>query len=324
MAEGEGASVVETGEADPKAGGADPKAETKESGSIVGAPDDKSKAADLKESVHDFDWRAAAMSTLGEDVADKDKQSFEKWMSRYNNFGEFARGAYRFRQEASQPNRIPGEAATDEERAAFYKTMGVPESVDGYEIEPPEWAKDNEDYKKQSSEILEKFRTEGRFTKDQAKLATDVYNEVRQSEMQAMDARRDQHRMQLEQELEREHGFDLGANAQSVRQFIAKNFSPESQHILNNARLTTGEYVFDSKSLFNDLLNLSKEMGEDTLANGLAGTPVYDDVRTQIENTRAELKAAGVDFLSPEGQRRLRPLYERLSGTKNVAGRAFG
>lgn len=321
MADGDGAEVVET----EGTGGEAPKVESKESTSIIGTPTEgDKKAADLKESVHDFDWRAAAMGTLGEDVAEKDKQSFEKWMGRYNNFGEFARGAYRFRQEASQPNRIPGEAASDEERAAFYKTMGVPDSVDGYEIEPPEWAKDNEDYKKQSSEILEKFRTEGRFTKDQAKLATDVYNEVRRSEMQAMDARRDQHRMQLEQELEREHGFDLGANAQTVRAFIAKNFSPESQHILNNARLTTGEYVFDSKSLFNDLLNLSKEMGEDTLANGLAGTPVYDDVRTQIENTRAELKAAGVDFLSPEGQRRLRPLYERLSGTKNVAGRAFG
>lgn len=39
--------------------------------------------------------------------------------------------------------KLPGEGATDDERAAFHKAIGVPETVEGYEIEGPQDADGN-------------------------------------------------------------------------------------------------------------------------------------------------------------------------------------
>lgn len=295
-----------------------------EPGSLL-TPEEKGEVADPKGSdLSQFDWRSAVMEQLEDNTSKKDRASFEKWVGRYDNLGDFARNAFSLRQKASQPNRIPDEGSSDEEKAAFYKTLGVPDAVEGYEIEAPEWAKEDEDYAKQMNGVLERFRTEGNYTKDQAKLATDVYNELRVAEAQAAADKAQTHRAEIEEELTKQHGFDLEANTKTVRSFIGQHFTPEAQHVFMNARLATGEYVFDNVDIFNGLLKVAKEMGEDTLANGLMGTSMQSDIEAEIKAVRADLTAKGIDHLSTEAQDRLEPLYRRRSGTKNLARHGYG
>jgi hypothetical protein len=50
--------------------------------------------------------------------------------------------------------QVPGEDATPEQRKAFYKATGVPESIKGYEVTPTEWAVEDKPF----AEKLKEFK----------------------------------------------------------------------------------------------------------------------------------------------------------------------
>ena len=56
----------------------------------------------------------------------------------YKTIGDLANAHRAALSERESLIRVPGEDATDEDRAAFYKAIGVPETPDGYELSPPE------------------------------------------------------------------------------------------------------------------------------------------------------------------------------------------
>lgn len=74
--------------------------------------------------------------------------------------------------------KIPGEKATDDEKAAFrstlYKHLGVPESADDYDLAPPEGFDADTDLIKEISAVMPKAGV----TKEGAKLIADAYSQV--------------------------------------------------------------------------------------------------------------------------------------------------
>lgn len=76
--------------------------------------------------------QAAWTSLLPQDLRDNEV------LRGFNKPGDFVREALAWKDRQATPEegwlRVPGEKATDEERAAFWKGLGVPEAPEGYEL----------------------------------------------------------------------------------------------------------------------------------------------------------------------------------------------
>lgn len=94
---------------------------------------DKKTAANGDDGASDYDWRGA--------LAGEDKK-FAKDLERYTDPASFANAFKEVRARATDPRRliIPGEDATDDDRAAYAKARGIPDDPKKYEItvKPPE------------------------------------------------------------------------------------------------------------------------------------------------------------------------------------------
>lgn len=55
---------------------------------------------------------------------------------------DFAKAHLELRQHLSGAIKVPGENATDEEKASYRKALGIPDKPDGYGIKPPDGADD--------------------------------------------------------------------------------------------------------------------------------------------------------------------------------------
>ena len=68
---------------------------------------------------------------------DKDLQGHER-LTQFKTIGEMGRAFLDTEGKVKNAVVIPGENATDEERAAYYQKLGRPEKVEGYELKKPE------------------------------------------------------------------------------------------------------------------------------------------------------------------------------------------
>lgn len=79
-------------------------------------------------------WRAG----LPAELRDHD------WLKGFSKVGEFATAALELKGRADKAIVPPGEGATEDERKAYYKALGVPENVDGYTFDLQSIPKDFE------------------------------------------------------------------------------------------------------------------------------------------------------------------------------------
>lgn len=84
---------------------------------------------------------------------------------------------------------IPGETATDEERAAFYNKLGRPEKIEGYELKKPEKLPEGVPYSPEMITAFSNLAFEAGLSKAQAVKVHDWYYQsvVKGAEMQAKD-----------------------------------------------------------------------------------------------------------------------------------------
>lgn len=64
--------------------------------------------------------------------------SLSKFIQNFNTPEDLAKSALQFRQKLSNAISIPGAGASEEEVKAYREKIGVPESMDGYEVSMPE------------------------------------------------------------------------------------------------------------------------------------------------------------------------------------------
>lgn len=60
-------------------------------------------------------------------------------LAKYKTVGELAKAHVELGESADELVRVPGEKATPEERAAFWRRLGQPESVQGYDMPEIQW-----------------------------------------------------------------------------------------------------------------------------------------------------------------------------------------
>ena len=118
-------------------------------------------------------------SLLGEDLAGNEKLS--KFLDSENPIQDIAKALLEDKPEGSKG--IPGENSSDEEKAAFYKELGVPDDADGYGFERPEGFPE-EAYDPEDAKEWAQFFKDNNLTKEQANAARDRFIEKQMADHQ--------------------------------------------------------------------------------------------------------------------------------------------
>ncbi len=201
--------------------------------------------------------------------------------------------------------RVPGAESTDEERAAYFKAIGVPEKPEGYGIKPPEKLPDGVSW---DDGLSGKFAaiahqiglTPAQVSKLQEWQIQQVGEQAgttRQAAAQAMEAEK--------QELQRTFGAEL-PKAVSLAQRVAKQegLSPEIFDPQNPNFWGVEALAFASR--------VAAKLGEDKLIPGaavrnLSGAALAKDIVTNPENPLHAKYYAGDQAVAAQ----VRALYEQ-------------
>lgn len=103
-------------------------------------------------------WRAGLPAELRE----------HEWLKGFSKVGEFATAALQLKERAEKAIVRPGENATESERQAFDRALGVPEREDGYTLEVPK-PPDGIEPTTAFLADFKKIAAKSRLTKEQAK-----------------------------------------------------------------------------------------------------------------------------------------------------------
>ena len=199
----------------------------------------------------------------------------------------------------------PGEDASDEERAAWRQTIGVPDSIDGYgEYEFPVDDQGNPLLEINNEEFFNSAKSrmhEANFTPEQVKLAFDLFSETTLSTMDEAANMQQQMANESLHKLREEWRDDFEPNRQSILNYIDKNgfmeFAEESGIINNYNFIKMMEKVVrDTKE--------SNITGDHSLGGG-----GFDEAVARIKNSEA-FKAKGHPQHA-EAQAQLESLYRK-------------
>src|SRR3990167_3452657 len=123
----------------------------------------KASKEDLKTVIEDQDWR----SDLPEDL--------RKTAERFASKADAVRAIESFRKRESQV-RVPGKDATDDEKAAYRKAVGIPDKAELYEFPDIEGQEINDEIKASRQVWSKRFHELG-IPKDTAKTLSKLVNE---------------------------------------------------------------------------------------------------------------------------------------------------
>lgn len=129
--------------------------------------------ADETETQTDTDAAPAWHDSLPDDL--RADLSVQQYVERNDLPGLVKSYVHAQKSLGQKPIGIPGENATDEERAAFAKAFGVPDEADGYEIKLPDGYEPSEFEKQQHPEIQKLFHEAG-LSAGQASKVMDGWN----------------------------------------------------------------------------------------------------------------------------------------------------
>ncbi len=189
-------------------------------------------------------------------------------------------------------NAIPGEDATDEERAKFFQALGVPDDPDGYELNlenMPEGTAPDEELTAQFKQAAK----EANLTKAQAQGLLDWFNTQSGQRLEQMQSQMTEQFQTAEAELKKEWGKQFDKNLEIANRMVDKY---ELGDILKQKGLD------NDPNLANFLYKVGKEMGEDsniqTPRSG--GTVGADAAQSKINSIFADKAHPYWDGKSPK------------------------
>lgn len=155
---------------------------------------------------------------------------FTEWASKFKSFDDAVKSAMELESKMGAMVSIPGENATPEQYADFYKKLGVPEDINEYELKPIEGVQYDEAAEKDFRELAKKLN----LTKDQAKGLYEYASEKSLAMQQSMDQSdaeqreaADAERQETEATLRKEWGEDYDANREVLKRGFREYIRPE-------------------------------------------------------------------------------------------------
>jgi hypothetical protein len=169
--------------------------------------------------------------------------------------------------------RIPGEDASDEDRATFYNRLGRPAEPAGYELPLPEGFPEQlgptEEENKEYQEILHRLG----ISADQSKgLFSYAMGKAKQN-WETVEAQRRKYHQESAAALKEEYGAEYDANFTRANKLIDKFGTKGFKAWLEQTQL--GNWP----ELFRFVTTVAKEFGDDAFVEGAGGGPGDEDRR---------------------------------------------
>ena len=250
-------------------------------------------------SAPDADWR----KVLAGDDTDALK-TLERYATPSDYHKSFTEAQKTIRAKQEGMIKLPGESATDEERAAFQKALGIPAAPDKYEInaKPPEGLELGDADKAFLSKVTAKLHATGGFaaTPEVANMAHELYFEAMQEQAAVMAAMAVQKKHEGKATLTKLYGQNLDLELKHAQNALVAfgPRDPQKARAMLDRQFADGTTLGDDPEIVQLLVRASRATHEDpmmlaTLSGGLPsnagsvqaaideimktkGTPAYD------------------------------------------------
>lgn len=190
---------------------------------------------------------------------------------------------------------IPDDSANDQQKAEFFKAIGVPDSIDGYEISVPEGIEPDEAFLTGYKNIAHQLG----LTPAQAKGVADYYHGAMGTASEASSAEvRAQQENDL-QELKQEWGSAYESK-------VAQGRAAVSQLGIDDQMLAQLELSLGTKGVISFFQNIGAKIGEhgfvgsNTTQGSFGGELSPGEARAQIANLDREFRASLLDPRHPQ------------------------
>lgn len=260
---------------------------------------------------------AAEPATWLEGIED---EKVKNLAGRYTTPAAMANALYEANRELSQRVKMPGEDASDEDRAKFNKQMGVPESVDDYEIAAPEGV---DARRLPVKSIRHRSSRSSRTCTPRAPArawSTRCYRSISSSRWPAQPKRNRldvEHMQKAEADLRKEWGASYDENVAFANDYLSK--SPD----LVKLELRDGSLLGSHPQFVRQMAEVGRMANEGQLKFGISGTEMATDMKAQYDQLSRDIHTA---YQSGDRSRaatltaQRSAIAERLHGTQAIVG----
>ena len=269
------------------------------------------------------DWRALL---AGED--DKAKQMLERYADPGAFMKTFTEAQNTIRSKMEGAIKIPGDNATDEDRAAFAKALGIPEAPDKYErVEPPKGLDLGEGDRAFIDAKLADLHKKGGFTAhpEVAKTFQALYYDALNERAAQMAATAVVKAQEAERQLQKEWGADYKMNLGLANEALRSLGGDEAVALLDQ-QFMDGTTLGAHPAIIKMLANAARATSEDlTFTKSLVSAPAmgvealqaeYDKMRAWRNGSATE-RARYADASKPGGDlEKVMAQLERASGRR--------
>ena len=218
--------------------------------------------------------------------------------------------------------RVPGENATDEDKAAYRKAIGVPDK-------PADYVKD---FKFSDGVKVDEGRQET-FLKglhernappDVVNFVMETYDELARAGMERLDANIEPTARQQREALEKEWGNDAKANFDLAERGLRLLFTDDDMQAFRQLRLMDGSFVGDQGFVVKALNSVGRALSE---SSGLPGARTVNDLPGMI-NTATQAEARKQEImkdpdLSKAALDRKHPKHDEITKELNALDRVI-
>lgn len=267
---------------------------------------------DIDAAISDEDWRA--------DLPDELKKTAERFASK----ADAVRAIENFRKRESQV-RIPGKDATDEEKAAYRKAVGIPDKAELYEF--PELPKGQEltDEIKTSRQVWGQRFHEMGIPKETAKKLASLVNEDSQKYLESQIVADKAFAKAQEDVLQSEWKDDFDKNKTLANRAFAQIATRAGLNLEDLAKIETkdGRFLMDRAEMLRVFAVIGREMAEGSLGPAMSDDE-RDTVQDEIKGIRkqiSEAQEAGDSKRADQLYQKEQKLLSKM-GNKPVVGAA--
>lgn len=243
--------------------------------------------------------------------------------NRYTTPAKMASALYEANRELSQRVKMPGDDASDEDRAKFAKAMGVPESADDYEIAAPDGidAEKFEALQEPIKNIVTEMHAAGANQQVVSAMLTKYFEFETAAQVETN--RADQAYLdRTEQDLRKEWGAGYEENMAFANDFLTS--TPE----LAQMELKDGMLLGSHPAFVKRMAEVGRLTNEGQLRFGVSGQAGAADLQGEYDQLSRDIHTAynaGDRSKASALDAQRAALSEKLHGTNSVvgAGRAF-
>ena len=244
----------------------------------------------------------------------------ENLAGRYTTPAAMANALYEANRELSQRVKMPGEDASDEDRAKFNKQMGVPETIDDYEIAPPEGvdaeAFANKEYQAPIKSIVADMHAAGA-SQGVVNAMLSKYFELEMAGAAERNCLDVEHMQKAEADLRKEWGASYDENVAFANDYLSK--SPD----LVKLELRDGSLLGSHPAFVRQMAEVGRMANEGQLKFGISGTEMATDMKAQYDQLSRDIHTA---YQSGDRSRaatltaQRSAIAERLHGNQAIVG----